>query len=88
VAVIPVAEAQEAEALALAQRLRAAGVVTEVAYKGNLKRRMERANKQHARVALILGEDEAKQGVVQFRDLDGGSQETLSRDEAVRRLTA
>jgi histidyl-tRNA synthetase len=86
VAVIPVAEAQEAEALALAQRLRAAGVVTEVAYKGNLKRRMERANKQHARVALILGEDEAAQGAVQFRDLDAGSQETLSRDEAVRRL--
>jgi histidyl-tRNA synthetase len=88
VAVIPVSEAQEAEALALAQRLRAAGVVTEVAYKGNLKRRMERANKQHARVALILGEDEAAQGAVQFRDLDAGSQETLARDEAVRRLSA
>ncbi|WP_137179949.1 histidine--tRNA ligase [Roseomonas sp. AR75] len=88
VAVIPVAEAQEAEALALAQRLRAAGVVTEVAYKGNLKRRMERANKLHARAALILGEDEVAEGVVQFRDLDAGAQERLSPDEAVKRLRA
>jgi histidyl-tRNA synthetase len=88
VAVIPVSEAQETEALALAQRLRAAGVVTEVAYKGNLKRRMERANKLHARAAIILGEDEVAEGVVQFRDLDAGAQERLSPDEAIKRLSA
>ncbi|MGG5812311.1 histidine--tRNA ligase [Falsiroseomonas sp. CW058] len=88
VAVIPVAEAQEAAALALVQRLRAAGVVAEIAYKGNLKRRMERANKLAARAALILGEDEQARGVVQLRDLDAGTQETLPADEAVKRLSA
>jgi histidyl-tRNA synthetase len=88
VAVIPVAEAQEAEALALLQKLRAAGVVAEIGYKGNLKRRMERANKLNARVALILGETEAAAGAVQFRDLDAGSQEVVPQHEAVRRLTA
>jgi histidyl-tRNA synthetase len=88
VAVIPVAEAQEAEALALVTRLRAAGVPTEIAYKGNLKRRMERANKIHARVALILGETEAEAATVQFRDLDAGSQETVAQHEAVLRLTS
>jgi histidyl-tRNA synthetase len=88
VAVIPVAEAQEAEALALVVRLRAAGVPTEIAYKGNLKRRMERANKIHARVALILGETEAAAATVQFRDLDAGSQETVAQHEAVLRLTS
>jgi histidyl-tRNA synthetase len=88
VAVIPVAEAQEAEALALVTRLRAAGVPTEIAYKGNLKRRMERANKIRARVALILGETEAAAATVQFRDLDAGSQETVAQHEAVLRLTS
>jgi histidyl-tRNA synthetase len=88
VAVIPVGEAQEGAALDLVQRLRAAGVVAEIGYRGNLKRRMERANKLQARAALILGEDEVARGVVQLRDLDAGTQETLAPDEALKRLTA
>ena len=88
VAVIPVSEAQEAAALALIRTLRAAGVVAEIAYKGNLKRRMERANKLSARAALILGETEVADGVVQLRDLDAGTQESLPVPEAVRRLSA
>ena len=44
VAVVPVSEAQEGAALDLVQKLRAAGLVAEIAYRGNLKRRMERAN--------------------------------------------
>jgi histidyl-tRNA synthetase len=88
VAVIPVSEAQEAAALALIRTLRAAGVVAEIAYKGNLKRRMERANKLSARAALILGETEVADGVVQLRDLDAGTQESLPVQEAVRRLSA
>ena len=88
VAVIPVSEAQEAAALALIRTLRAAGVVAEIAYKGNLKRRMERANKLSARAALILGETEVAGGVVQLRDLDAGTQESLPVQEAVMRLSA
>ncbi len=88
VAVIPVGEAQEDAALGLVQRLRAAGVVAEIAYKGNLKRRMERANKLSARAALILGEAEAAAGVVQLRDLDAGTQDSVAIDEAIRRLSA
>jgi histidyl-tRNA synthetase len=49
---------------------------------------MERANKLHARAALILGEDEAARGVVQLRDLDAGTQESLAADEAIKRLSA
>jgi histidyl-tRNA synthetase len=88
VAVIPVGEAQEGAALDLVQALRGAGVVAEIGYKGNLKRRMERANKLSARAALILGDDEAAKGVVQLRDLDAGTQETVTLEEALRRLGA
>jgi histidyl-tRNA synthetase len=86
VAVIPVAEAQEDAALALTRRLREAGIVAEIAYRGNLKRRMERANRLNARAALILGESEAAAGVVQFRDLDAGTQESMGADQAIARL--
>ncbi|NKC29911.1 histidine--tRNA ligase [Falsiroseomonas selenitidurans] len=88
VAVIPVGEAQEAAALGLLQDLRRAGLVAEIAYKGNLKRRMERANRLSARAALILGEDELAAGQVQLRDLDAGSQATIPLAEAVSRLGA
>jgi len=86
VAVIPVTEAQEVAALGLLQALRRAGVVAEIAYKGNLKRRMERANKLAARAALILGAEEVAAGTVNLRDLDAGTQESVVVEEALRRL--
>jgi histidyl-tRNA synthetase len=86
VAVVPVGEAAEGPALDLLQALRRAGVVAEIAYRGNLKRRLERANRQHARAAVILGEEEIAQGVAQLRDLDAGTQETVAIDEIPRRL--
>jgi histidyl-tRNA synthetase len=88
VAVIPVSEAEEGAALALLQALRRAGVTAEIAYKGNLKRRMERANRLSARAALILGETEVAQGLVQLRDLDAGTQDSVPVAEALRRLSA
>jgi len=66
--------------------LRRAGVVAEIAYKGNLKRRMERANKLAARAALILGAEEVAAGTVNLRDLDAGTQESVVVEEALRRL--
>jgi histidyl-tRNA synthetase len=77
VAVIPVAEAQEGEALALTQMLRQGGIPAEIAYKGNLKKRMERANKTGARAAVIIGESEVTEGVFVVRNLQDGSQERV-----------
>jgi histidyl-tRNA synthetase len=74
VAVIPLGEAVEGAALALLQSLRKAGVRAEMAYRGNLKRRMERANRIGARAAVILGEDEAARGVAAVKDLATGTQ--------------
>ncbi|MES2710846.1 MAG: histidine--tRNA ligase, partial [Pseudomonadota bacterium] len=77
VAVIPVGDAAEGVALDVVQALRAAGVVAEVAYKGNLKRRMERANKIAARFAVILGDAELAEGRAVLRELDAGTQESV-----------
>jgi histidyl-tRNA synthetase len=86
VAVIPVGDEAEGPALDLLQALRAAGVVSEIAYRGNLKRRMERANRINARAAVILGETEIAAGVAQLRDLDAGTQESVAIADIPARL--
>jgi histidyl-tRNA synthetase len=86
VAVIPVGEAAEGPALDVLQALRRAGVVAEIAYRGNLKRRMERANRIGARAAVILGEEEIAAGVAQLRDLDAGTQERVPLSQVAARL--
>jgi histidyl-tRNA synthetase len=86
VAVIPVGEAAEGPAIDLAQALRRAGVAAEMAYKGNLKRRMERANRSGARAAVIIGEAELEAGTAQLRDLDTGAQEAVPLAEVPGRL--
>ena len=86
VAVIPVGEVAEGPALDVLQALRRAGVVAEIAYRGNLKRRMERANRIGARAAVILGEEEIAAGVAQLRDLDAGTQERVLLAQVAARL--
>ena len=86
VAVIPAGEGVEQAAVAVLQALRQAGVRAEMAYRGNLKRRMERANRIGARAAVILGADEAARGVVQLKHLDTGAQEEVAMDALAARL--
>jgi len=75
VAVIPVGgPAEEAAAVDALQALRTAGIRAEMSYRGNLKRRMERANKIGARAAVIIGDAELARGVVQLKDLATGAQ--------------
>ena len=78
IAVVPAGEAAEVAAIDVLRALRGAGLRTEAAYKGNLKRRMERANRIGARVAVILGEAELARGVAQVKDLVAGTQEEVA----------
>jgi histidyl-tRNA synthetase len=77
VAVVPIGEAAEHAAIAILQSLRASGIRAEMAYRGNLRRRMERANRIEARAAVILGSDDLAQGVAQVKDLRTGTQEAV-----------
>lgn len=77
IAVIPIGDVAEKEAAKLAHRLRAAGYDIEIAFKGNVGKRMKRANKLNARAAILLGEDELARQVCTFRDLDEGSQSEI-----------
>jgi histidyl-tRNA synthetase len=86
VAVIPLGDAVEEAALALLQSLRRAGIRAEMAYRGNLKRRMERANRIGARAAVILGPDELARGVGAVKDFVTGTQTDIALDEIPRML--
>lgn len=86
VVIAPLGAAAEAKALGLARMLRRAGIAVEQDYRGNMKRRMQRANKLNARAALIIGDDELAKGVAQLKDLDSGQQREVAFDRLVEAL--
>ena len=83
---VPVGDAAEATALAHVQALRDAGIRAEMAYRGNLRRRMERANRIGAHAAVIIGDDDIARGVAQVKDLKTGEQEAVALAEIATRL--
>ena len=87
VSVIPMGDAAEAAAMAALRALRAAGIRAEMAYRGNMKRRMERANRIGARAAVIIGDDEVARGVAQVKDLATGAQAEVPLAELVAALS-
>ncbi len=86
IAVVPVAAADESAALELTQKLRRAGFTVDLGYRGNLSRRMKRANRLGACAAIVLGEDERARGTVTLRDLDTGEQVEVPLAEIEDRL--
>ena len=80
IAVIPVTPEMEDGALVMANDLRKDGFAIELAYRGNLSRRMKRANRLNARAAVILGPDEAAKGAATLRDFDSGTQAEVPLD--------
>ncbi len=83
VVVVPLGERAEQAAQAIVAGLRREGVATEMAFRGNMKKRMARANAAGARYALIIGDDELDSGKVQLKDLTTGEQRPVSLDHIV-----
>lgn len=86
VVIAPLGAAAESKALGIARTLRRAGIAVEQDYRGNMKRRMQRANRLNARAAIILGDDELAKGIVQLKDLDSGEQRGVALADLVGAL--
>jgi histidyl-tRNA synthetase len=59
-----------------------------MAYRGNMKKRLSRANAAGANYALIIGDDELDRGEAQLKDLASSEQRAVSLDllgEAIRK---
>jgi histidyl-tRNA synthetase len=76
-AVIPVHGSVENQAFVLCQQLRVAGLNCEIAFSGNLSKRMKRAAGQNAWAAVVVGPDELARGEVQLKLMDSGEQKTI-----------
>ena len=86
IAVVPVGTGAERPAAGIAERLRRAGFAVELGYGGNIGKRLKRADKLGASVAIILGEDELAKGEAGLRDLDSGEQTAVPLVELEERL--
>ncbi len=87
VVIIPMGEAADKRAPVLVDELRYAGYRTELGFSGNLKKRLNRANKQNACVAIIMGDDELAENSATVRDLVSGDQSIVKLDELASKLS-
>ncbi|MDV5824721.1 histidine--tRNA ligase [Sphingobium naphthae] len=88
VVLIPMGEAAEARATGIIADLRRAGIACDMGYRGNMKKRMQRANASGAGWAIILGDDELARGEAAVRNLGTGEQQAVSLDALVGTVTA
>jgi histidyl-tRNA synthetase len=67
--------------------LRRAGVATDFAYGGKgIKAAMKAANRSGARFALVAGERDLAEGIVQLKDMESGEQEPVALDALVDKV--
>lgn len=87
VALVPMGPAAEARAITLAEELRWSGIRVDVAHSGNAGKRMKRADKLGAAVAVVFGDDELAQNAVQVKTLATGDQQTVALDQLAAALS-
>lgn len=75
---IPLGEKAEIAAVAILADLRRGGIITDMAYKGNMKKRMQKANAKNAKYAIIMGDDELARGEVAIKNLSSGEQQSCA----------
>jgi histidyl-tRNA synthetase len=87
VLVAPIGDGTLDPGLVLGRDLRKAGLRCEVdTRKASIKAQLRRANALGARVALILGDREVADGVVEVKDLAGHAQHKIARADVVRHV--
>jgi histidyl-tRNA synthetase len=86
---VPLGEEARRVLFTTVTELRRAGVATDFAYGGKgLKNAMKSANRSGARYAIVAGERDLAEGVVQLKDLESGEQNPVPLAEVVTTLLA
>ena len=86
--IVPLGDRAETAAQRLLAELRAAGIAADMAYRGNMKKRLSRANDAGAAYALIMGDVELDSGEVQLKDLASGEQRSVAFDHIAEALAS
>lgn len=81
ITIIPIGDENIEYSLNLADKLRDSKKQTILIHKGKIAKRMEKANKQNAKYAIIIGSDEIKAGKYNVKDMDQGIEKKLTEQE-------
>jgi histidyl-tRNA synthetase len=87
IAVIPVGETAFATCFSLTMKLREADCKVDLAYSGNVGKRLKRANKVNAQFAVMIGDDELANQQAIIKNLDSGEQKTVAISEVFEYLS-
>lgn len=72
--------------LQMMDRLIKDGIKTEILYTGNVSKKLKRANKINAQFAIIIGEDEISQNIVNLKNLKTGFQQGIKLGDAINEI--
>ena len=86
VAVVPMGEAAQPVGNRILADLRRAGIAADMAYKGNMKKRMQKADASGALWAVIIGDDEVARGEVALKHLSDQTQRWVAIDRLVETI--
>jgi histidyl-tRNA synthetase len=85
-ALVPLGERAEQACITILAQMRSAGIAAEMSYRGNMKKRLSRANASGARFAIVLGDDELDRGEAQLKNLESGEQTATPLGKLVETL--
>jgi histidyl-tRNA synthetase len=83
---VPLGERADAAAQRILADLRRGGVSADMSYRGNMKKRLSRANDAGAAFAVIIGDDELERGEAQVKNLVSGEQSAVGFDRLAEAL--
>ncbi|MBD3760813.1 histidine--tRNA ligase [Sphingomonadaceae bacterium G21617-S1] len=86
VAIVPMGDAAQLMASRVLAELRRAGIAADMAYKGNMKKRMQKADASGALWAVIIGDDEVAKGEVALKHMVDQTQSWVAADKLVETL--
>ncbi len=86
VTIIPIGDTANIKATQIARDLRNNDIRVQMAYSGNMKKRMKYADKIDVKIAIILGESELEKSVASVRDLKSGEQIEVSLDTLITHI--
>lgn len=86
VAIVPMGDAAQLMGSRVLAELRRAGIAADMAYKGNMKKRMQKADASGALWAVIIGDDEVAKGEVALKHMVDQTQSWVAADKLVETL--
>ena len=86
ISIIPVGDESNNICMNLSHKLRNKNISTDMAYSGNLKKRLKSANKSSSNFAIIIGSNEINNNSAIVRNLETGQQENISFNEIITHI--